>query len=350
MFTKKFKKYKKAFVFGTGGGNDIVSAIIPALHLQKMKIKVDIGGVLSPAAIHTFDGNDEKVINKIKNVKRFINTKNGLKSIDLIDNYLPDVTKKILDSDFYDISFRFGTEKLVEEFNTFMSENNYDLVVAVDVGGDILGNASDPHLLSTMMDFTSLYLLRKIKVDNYLIEFGIGTDGELRPGRIKDILKEISPITYHTSTLHKKDLEVIAFENIFNNIKHIRQGHTNVMTLQTLNTDEDIITEYRHRTQVDDKIWYHKFMVILKKEYHGKVWLIDGQLLSELRYETAFAYKTPEEQLMKLKKICPYWKTEMDMFETNGLFNLTPSLMIDVEQRNEIIKYVKLNYKNYRTN
>ena len=47
--------------------------------------------------------------------------------------------------------------------------------------------------------------------------------------------------------------------------------------------------------------------------------------------------------------MCPYWKTEIDMFDTDGIFNLTPSLMIDVEQRKEIIEYTKQNIKNYRT-
>jgi len=344
MFTENFKYYKKAFVFGTGGGNDILSAIIPALHLKKLGVSVDIGGVLSPAAIHTFDGVDEKVINKIKNVNRYINTENGLKSIDLIDNYIPDATKSILpDSKFYDISFKFGTDKLVEDFNNFIYDNGYDLVVAVDVGGDILGTSADTHLLSPMMDFTSLYLLRHLKVNNFLVEFGIGTDGELRPGRIKDILKELDSVLLHSMTLKKEDEEVVAFEKLFDNIKHIRQGHTNVMTLETLNTDEDIITEYRHRTQIGDKKWFHKFMVILKKEYHGKVWLFDGKSLSTMRTETAFSYKTSHEQMMRLKELCPYWKTEMDMFEVDDVFYLTPSLMIDGDTRNEIIEYGKNN-------
>lgn len=52
IFTEEIKKYKKVFVFGTGGGNDILSAIIPALQL--LGLQVDIGGVLSPAATHTY--------------------------------------------------------------------------------------------------------------------------------------------------------------------------------------------------------------------------------------------------------------------------------------------------------
>jgi len=74
MFPNSFKKYKKAFVFGTGGGNDIVSAHIPALHLNKLGVKTNIGGVLSPAATHLFNSSEEDIINKVHNVKRYIKT------------------------------------------------------------------------------------------------------------------------------------------------------------------------------------------------------------------------------------------------------------------------------------
>jgi len=349
MFTEKFKKYKKAFVFGTGGGNDIVSAIIPALHLQKYGIKTDIGGVLSPAAKHIFNGSPEKVINPILDAKRFIETSDGLKEISFIDNYIPNATKGIIDADFYDISIRFGTKSLVSEFNKFIEDNGYDLVVAVDVGGDILGDESDPHLLSPMMDFTSLYLLRNLKVDNYLIEFGVGTDGELRPGRIEDILyNDLVNHILKISDIRIDDDEVIKFKQVFDNIKHIRTGHTNVMLLKTLQTSDDIITEYRHRTIIDEKKWHHKFMVILKNEYHGKVWLFDGAGVSIQRKKTAFSYRSPTEQLLKLKNICPYWKTELDMFTVDGIYHLTPSLMINPDIRKEIID--KSKHKNYIIN
>ena len=107
MFSDKYKKYKKAFVFGTGGGNDILSAIIPALRLNKLGVKTDIGGVLSPAAFHTFDGKNEQVINEVYNVKRYIKTLSGDKFIDLIDNYLPEATKKL------GLDYKFSTERVI---------------------------------------------------------------------------------------------------------------------------------------------------------------------------------------------------------------------------------------------
>jgi hypothetical protein len=338
IFTDDIKKYKKVFVFGTGGGNDILSAIIPALQLQSLGLKVDIGGVLSPAATHTFDEQKEQVINKIHNVERYIELKNGdLKNIGLIDNHIQAATKTILgESEFYDISIRFGTDRLVNDFNKFIREHDYDLVVAVDVGGDILGTTEDPTLLSPMMDFTSLYLLRHLEVDNYLVEFGIGTDGELRPGRIDAILNELKDETIKTSTLSIDDFEIKEFENVFNSIKHIRAGHTNTMLLKTLRTDKDIITEYKYRIQIDDKKWLNSFMIKLDKKYHGKVWLFDGKAVSEKRKDTAFSYKTSIEQLTKLKQMCDFWKTEMDLFYINGKLQKTPSLSINPEILEEI--------------
>ena len=73
MFDERVEGYKKALVIGTGGGNDIVSTLLPAQYLQIRGIQTDIAGILSPAAVHEFNGNLENVVNVIEgNIKRTI--------------------------------------------------------------------------------------------------------------------------------------------------------------------------------------------------------------------------------------------------------------------------------------
>lgn len=359
MFDLRVEKYKKALLIGTGGGNDIVSTLIPAMHLQKKGLKTDIAGVLSPAAIHIFDGKLESVVNEIsEKTSRFIPTPTNT-HISFVDGYLPNVVNDngIEINKFYDFSTRFGTTKLIKEVNELIKQNNYDLVIAVDVGGDILARGKkDSKILSPMMDFTTLYLLNNLKVDSYLLEFGLGTDGELRPRGMKEILNELKKdnLLLYESKMLAKDLEIQKFRNVFDEIKKIRAGHTAVMTLQTLDDKlgKDIISKYRFRSQIEKQKWHTPFEVVLPNEYFGKTYLINGSELAKKRTKTIFPYENSLEQYIRLKNISPKWKTEMDLFylwsennwsstkkEGNSLFFLTPSTNIPKNQRNEIIKY-----------
>ena len=359
MFDERVEGYKKALVIGTGGGNDIVSTLLPAQYLQIRGIQTDIAGILSPAAVHEFNGNLENVVNVIEgNIKRTILAPEEF-SISFIDEHLPDFVKKVgLNvENFYDFSIRYGTAKLIDGINSLISEKNYDLVVAVDVGGDILGRGSqDSTLLSPIMDFTTLYLLDKLNARTLLVEFGLGTDGELRPEGMEEILKELKEnnLLLHESSISLNDSEVQKFVEVFNRIKAIRSGHTAVMTLRTLEAEveEDVITEYRFRSRIGTKKWLTPFEVKLPYHYAGKTYLIDGKNLVKTRKETAFSYQNSLEQQIKLKTICPSWKTELDLFylwsgnnwtapekKGNSLFLLTPSTNIPWNQRKEILEY-----------
>lgn len=359
MFDKCIDKYKRALVIGTGGGNDIVSTLIPVQHLQKKGIKTDIAGILSPAAIHIFNGKIEDVINRIDgHVERVIPASQEI-SISFVDGLLPEFVKceGLEIPNFYDFSTRYGTSKLVEEVNKLIAQNSYDLVVAVDVGGDILARGNqDSTLLSPMMDFASLHLLSQLETDVLLVEFGLGTDGELRPRGMEEILNELrdDKLMLYESTISADDLEVARFRNIFDKVRTIRAGHTAVMTLQTLDAEleKDIIVEYRFRSQIGKRKWHTPFEVILSHQHAGRTYLIDGRGLARKRSQTAFSYQNSLEQYVKLKCICPEWKTEMDLFylwskdnwtnpkkQGESLFLLTPSTSIPSIQRKEIIQY-----------
>jgi hypothetical protein len=359
MFGGYLNRRKKALVIGTGGGNDIASALIPAQHLQKKGIQTDIAGILSPAAVHRFDGRIEDVVNRIAGpIERYIPSPTPV-SISFLDEALTIYTKSagIPIPHFYDLSTRFGTARLVEGVNDLIEQRGYSFVVAVDVGGDILGRGKqDPTLLSPMMDFTSLYLLTQLKAPTLLVEFGLGTDGELRPAGMAEILQELADekLLFHESRLTAQDEEIGRFRKVFEKVKDIRAGHTAVMTLRTLDEDpaQDIVSEYYFRSQIGKQKWHTPFEVVLPRQYAGKSYLIDGVALAHRRRETAFAYANPLEQYVRLKTICPSWKTELDLFylwdgddwttpqqQGQSLFLLAPSTSIPEGQRREMLQY-----------
>lgn len=359
MLSKNFSnKYNKALVLGTWWWNDIVSSIIIALDLQKKGIQTDLAWVLSPWAIHYFDGQKEQPINRIHgDVKRFINSR-SLKEISFVDGFLPAIAAKygVNISNYYDLSTRFWTKRLSQEMNNLISTNQYDLFVAADVWWDILARwKEDETLLSPIMDFTSLNLLKTLDIDTYLKEFWLLTDGELRPKWAKDILEELSSkwLLLDTSDISLEDDNVQTFIKIFDEIKKIRAWRTWVKTIETLEeiwSYEDLITKYRFRSQIGEKIWHTRFDVEIPYQYFGKSYLIDWKKFATERIDTAFDYENTLEQYIRLKSLQKNRKTEMDLFYLRSWDNRTtseqkwycmqfliPSTMIPQQDREEML-------------
>lgn len=355
MFEKQFSnKYNKALILGTWWWNDIVSSIIIALDLQKKGIQTDIAGVLSPWAVHYFDGQKEQPINRIQgDVKRFINSK-SFKEISFVDGFLPGIAAKhgVNISNYYDLSTRFWTKKLSQEMDNLISTNQYDLFVAADVWWDILARwKEDDTLLSPMMDFTSLNLLKTLDIDTYLEEFWLLTDGELRRQWAQIILNDLiaKSLLLGQDKLSLQDENIQTFIKIFDEIKKIRSWHTWVITLQTLEkiwSYEDLITQYRFRSQIGKQIWHTAFDVEIPYQYFAKTYLIDWKKFATERKATAFEYENILDQYIRLKSLQKNRKTEMDLFYLRSWDNwttpeqkwycmqfLVPSTMIPQQER-----------------
>ncbi|MBI5066177.1 DUF1152 domain-containing protein [Candidatus Woesearchaeota archaeon] len=352
------KKYNKALLIGTGGGNDIVSAILPALYLSKQGTQVDIAGILSPGATHTYRGKQEQVINKLEgDVKRFISSKKPTE-ISFVDSSLPQIAKelKIPVNNFYNLSTKQGSQELSVTVKKLVETNKYDLVLGVDVGGDILARGKeDSKLFSPMMDFTTLYILPCLNVDSFLLEFGLGTDGELESNGIREILTELRQknLILNESEINKNDKEVSSFKIIYEKISKTRTGNTIPLTLKSLeHKGSDLIVEHKHTTRINNKKWELITEVRLLEETLGQAYLIDVKALVKNRQSTVLQHSNPLEQLIQLKKI-PTWKTELDLnylwggndLNWNGKSNggfclqaLTPAFQLLEETRKEIVQ------------
>lgn len=104
-----------------------------------------------------------------------------------------------------------------------------------------------------------------------LLEFGLGTDGELRQRGMEETPSELQHdgLMVHESRMSAQDDEITRFRGIFDDVKKIRAGHTAVMTLRTLDdkTQNDIVTEYRFRSQIGKRKWRTPFGVVLPNRY-----------------------------------------------------------------------------------
>jgi DNA-directed RNA polymerase subunit H (RpoH/RPB5) len=306
--------FKRPLVIGTGGGNDIVSATLILADLQDRHIYGDLAGICSPGALHVYNGMAERSVNTVfGNTQRFIESKNR-KSVTFIDSLVPQVLKNNnLLGRVYNLSGRFGTDALIEELEILASQREYDGIIAVDVGGDILSRGKkDPTVLSPLMDFTTLYAVSKLSTSSVLVEFGLQTDGELRPQGCAEILDELrlNRMLLAETKIKKEDPAVRKLEEVYGGIKDVRHGHTAAMTFRTLEETEDINTEYRFHVQVLDKKVTHRFPIKLESKYFGKAFVIDLKSLAKNR-ANAFSYNNNLEMYLRTKLIADT-KTEMD--------------------------------------
>jgi len=320
MFKDDIKRFKNALIIGTGGGNDIVSATLVASYLHKYGIKTDVAGILSPGAVHFYNGKPEQTINQINGeVTRYINSSRK-EEIRLVDSSLPKIIKEagINIDNFYNFSIRYGTEKLTQEVSKLAKNKGYDLIVGVDVGGDILARGEkDTTLLSPIMDFSTLQVISNLNIETILIEFGLGTDGELRPIGMNEIINELTEkkIINYESNIYSKDAEIEKFKQVYNKVKIIRPGNTISRTLRSLEPgsgnllDKHKITFY---TEPGEKNFI-EVPIIIPKKYFGKVYSIDPKKLAMNRKKTVFSFENILEQFVKLKRIYN-WHTEMDMY------------------------------------
>jgi hypothetical protein len=67
-----------------------------------------------------------------------------------------------------------------------------DLVVLLDVGGDVLAHGTEPGLASPLADATVLATALRLRTPSLGIVFGTGCDGELTPAEVAERLDEVA--------------------------------------------------------------------------------------------------------------------------------------------------------------
>jgi len=196
LFTEEH--YSKALVIGAGSGRDIASCVLVTERLRQIGVGVDLAGFLSPWALHMFDEVLEKPVNELtgKRSKKFIASRADVSLDSYFEPTLYTLNRE-LDlgiGSFYLFSLQYGTELLGQELERLVKENSYDVVIAVDIGGDILARKKDyPWLLTPIVDFSCLSIIAGLRsgIDSYLTVVGPGTDGELPCRDLQEILSEL---------------------------------------------------------------------------------------------------------------------------------------------------------------
>lgn len=347
------------FILGTGGGSDIISALLLAALLQQQterKFTFTFGGMLSPASQHFYDSAPEQIINIVRKpnsligestsgLKRFLFGNPIGKEISFVDNHIwafVNYFNSILDmhglrtievKEVVHFSTQFGSLKLCDEFRKW-SYDKFGCVVGLDVGGDITATIDNNNILSPMMDLTALYMLNSAWVqDRVLIEMGWGSDGESKNKNIRESFDDVSFVKEEID-LSIENVDVFrSFKKLFvDYVSSIRSGHTIPLLIRhVLDPIDHNESTHTHTYHTYGGICRHETKVQTGLDA-SKMFLIDVFELFKKRRELMFGYHGVLVYGLALKIKNQYWSSEVDgqyiphILESKGMFNFKPNV------------------------
>lgn len=193
---KSFLKYKKALLVGIGGGADVIGTIPTKLHLESFGIKCVLGGIpWERYSIDPFPG--PRPFDQIVNVANIndslcwatekTKTQDGL-------FFSESKASKVLKEKILLVNIFNSSTKIAKDLKEFCKKNKIDLIVGIDVGGDVIAKGDEPGLSSPLADSIMLSALKKVEtsVDTKIAVLGYGSDGELLPSELNSSLSIIS--------------------------------------------------------------------------------------------------------------------------------------------------------------
>lgn len=352
-------KSSKTLIIGAGSGRDMASAILVRERLRNNCPHVDLAGFLTPWALHSFDGKIEKPVNTIfNNPRKFIPLKEesplGIFFEPLIEKYNVDYDLGI--DGIFLFSLQYGTDILLKKIDELIRDQGYDLIVVVDVGGDILTRMKDIHtVLTPLVDLTCLHLLSEIShpVESYLAVIAPGVCGELPPHSLKDIMEEfehdgfqVEKMVYTEESMEFKKYEQLnrAINSDLNAYSHTEKIINQVVRFEK---NSNFKTTYRKKYRLLEREFVFPFEVEVEREFFNTIFVFELKQVKNARQDLMIPYQNVLEGFLKTRSngTCG---TEIDMsfiptgFDENGyrqpVFLLTPCCYAKGDSRKAIIE------------
>ncbi|MBP1357301.1 MAG: DUF1152 domain-containing protein [Sulfolobus sp.] len=202
----------RALIIGIGGGGDVVSAYVAYEYYKRMGYETSLGAVIWERYVEDplpgpicYDSlyNFQKINDSVYIVRGDTYAIRGNRKV------IPQIARvlSVLKEKGYGICIRKGPYYTFIDLYEAIKKENFDLVVGVDAGGDVLAKGCEDTLRSPLTDFTMLYILAKLKekgINSVLGVIGAGSDGELDHDYV---LKRISEIASNDGLLDIKGID-----------------------------------------------------------------------------------------------------------------------------------------------
>jgi len=350
-----FSKYSKALVIGAGSGRDIASSVLITEKLREQGIYVDLAGFLTPWALHEFDDKLEKPVNRLLGTptRKFIATKEDVSLNSYFEPELIEINREfgLGIGDIYLFSLHYGTEKLRSELEGLVALNNYDLIVAVDVGGDILTLKQDLcSVFTPIVDLSCLEILADMKTtaNKYLTVIAPGVDGELSSKQLTEIIGNERVLSREQITPESRNYQT--FVRVYDEINRRTNSssHTGDVIKKIVEGKSDFTEEYQRCLGVHDRSWDVSFTVQLKRELAREIYYFDLETVKSQRRDICVSYENILQAYMQMKEMGSSG-TEIDLTYVprrikNGdysdcIFVLDPFSRASKNQRKELVEY-----------
>ena len=193
---KCFSNYKKVLIIGIGGGADIIGTIPTKLYFESYGVKCILGGLpWERYSIDPFPGprpfsqiiNKRKINDSLCWASGKTKTKDGL-------FFSESKVSKVLNEKILLINIFNNSKKIAKDLIFFCERNKIDMIIGVDVGGDVIAQGKEKGLSSPLADSIMLSTLKRIekRIPTKIGVLGYGSDGELEPRELNESLSLIS--------------------------------------------------------------------------------------------------------------------------------------------------------------
>lgn len=187
---------KRAILLGVGGGGDVVGTIPTADFLGMFGIECILGGLSWERSVidpmpgpRTFEEtvNARKLNDTVWRVGKDTATSTGVR---FAEAGVAEVTGK----ETLLVGIHGGPEAVAKGILSAAGALEADIIVGIDVGGDILSRGNEPGLMSPLADsiMTAAFYIIEKEMPAFLGLFGYGSDGELTAGELEDAMKVLA--------------------------------------------------------------------------------------------------------------------------------------------------------------
>ena len=188
------KSSHKALLIGIGGGGDIVGTIPTADLLEMFGIECIFGGLSWERSVfdpvpgpRTFE--ESKNLRKCNDVVWYANkdssTSTGVK-------FAESGFSEVYGQETLLIGIHGGPNAIAKGILDAAQKLGADLVIGVDVGGDVIAKGDEPGLMSPLADSIMLAAFARLEQDitSLIGLFGFGSDGELTQSELENSMRQ----------------------------------------------------------------------------------------------------------------------------------------------------------------
>jgi hypothetical protein len=186
----------RVLVVGIGGGGDVAGALAAAEAARALGTDAIVGGLTwerrpvdplpGPRRLDEVDGLADRLTDAVAIAGPGTTGPGGFRFAEAdMSSFLDGAPVLLVDPNPGPAAIAAGLDAAADRFGC-------DLIILLDVGGDVLAHGDEPGLASPLADATVLAAARRLRTPSLGIVFGTGCDGELTPEEVAERLDEVA--------------------------------------------------------------------------------------------------------------------------------------------------------------